>query len=134
MAAKTRRQEVVFSDVRGDFLENPATNDLLLYTNEDAIIQSIRNLLLTNRYERPFQKNVGSDITGLLFELDTPMTQYALKNAIIECIENYEPRCNLLNLIIIPAPELNTYIVEITFSLITSQDPVSFNLLLQRNR
>jgi len=134
MASLTKRQEVVFSDLRGDFLENPATNDLLLHTNEDAIITSIRNLLLTNRYERPFRADVGSNITKLLFEPDTAMTQYALKNAIIECIENYEPRCTLLNVLIIPAPDLNTYIVEITFSIVSNQDPVSFNLLLQRNR
>lgn len=134
MAVQTRRQEIVYSDIRGDFIENPATNDLLLYTNETSIEQSIKNLLLTDFYERPFQKDIGSNIKGLLFELDTPQTQYALRQAIIETIDNYEPRCVLLDVLIIPAPDLNAYLVEITYSVVTREEPLTFNVILERAR
>ena len=134
MATQTTRQEVIYSDVRGDFLDNPATGDLMVYTNEQAIEQSIKNLLLTNYYERPFQKNIGSNIRGLLFELDTPQTQYALREAIIETIDNYEPRCILLDVLIIPSPDINAYFVEITYSIVTREEPITFNVILERAR
>lgn len=134
MAVQTRRQEPIYTDVRGDFVENPATNDLLLASNETAVEQSIRNLLLTNYYERPFQKRLGSNISALLFELDTAQTQYLLREAIIETIENFEPRCILMDVLVIPAPDLNSYFVEITYGIQSREEPITFNVLLERVR
>ena len=64
----SRRKEVIYSDIRGDLSLNPATDDVLLVTNEDAIRTSIINLLNTDRYERVMQPNLGSNIRALLFE------------------------------------------------------------------
>ena len=61
----SRRKEVIYSDIRGDLSLNPATDDVLLVTNEDAIRTSIINLLNTDRYERVMQPNLGSNIRAL---------------------------------------------------------------------
>lgn len=111
---------------------NPATDDLLLLTNAAAIEESIKNLLNTNFFERPFQPKIGSNIRGLLFELVTPYTAQILKNAVIETIDNYEPRCILLDVVVIDDSDNNTYAVDITYSLTNDETPRSFNTILER--
>lgn len=70
----SRNKNIVYSDLRSDLAVNPATDDLLLTTNEASIEQSIKNLLNTNRYERVFRPDVGSSIRSLLFENSGPQS------------------------------------------------------------
>lgn len=130
----TRRVEAIYTDLRGDFEKNPASDDLLLINNETAVETSVRNLLLTDFYERPFNKRLGSNIKALLFELDTPQTQYNLREAIIEVIDNFEPRCILLDVVVIPSPDTNQYYIEITYSLVNKEEPLTFSVILDRVR
>lgn len=113
---------------------NPATDDLLLLSNENAVKESIKGLLSTNKYERIWNKRIGSNIRALLFENDTPLTQYALREAILETIDNYEPRAIILDVTIIPSPDENAYYAQITFSLKNSEDPVELSVILNRVR
>ena len=103
----TQRLQTVHSDIRSDLLQHPGTEDLLLQSNEAAIISSIKNLLLTDRMERPFQPRIGSSIRAMLFENFTPRTESRIKLAVEETIENFEPRCNLIDVIVEGDPDNN---------------------------
>ena len=130
----TRKKEIVYSDIRNDLAPNPATGDVVLRTNEEAIEYSIVNLLTTNKYERPFQPDIKSNILGLLFENDTSVTRDLLREQIIETINNFEPRCILLDVIVIPRMDDHTYEVEITFKPINASEAATFSFVLDRTR
>jgi len=134
MSTTALRQQAIYSDIRGDMAPNPATDDLLLLSNEDAVKESIKGLLSTNKYERIWNKRIGSNIRALLFENDTPLTQYALREAILETIDNYEPRAIILDVTIIPSPDENAYYAQITFSLKNKEDPIELSVILNRVR
>jgi len=135
MPTLARRRETIYTDLRGDLEPHPVSGDLLVYKNEEAVIQSIKNLLLTDRYERIYQPRVGSQIRALLFENITIHTQNNLRKLIIECIDNFEPRAILHEVEIVAIPDQNALGVIITFSLQNSTTaPVQFELLIDRVR
>ena len=84
-----------YSDLDLDFMVNPITGDINKKTGNDAVKRSIRNLIFTNYYERPFKSNIGSDVTKLLFDNVDVMTATFLEDAIIRLINNFEPRVKL---------------------------------------
>lgn len=134
MAISTKTTKVFYSDLRSDLAVNPATDDVMVNTNEAAIEQSIKNLLQTNFYERLFQPTVGSDIRGLLFELSTPQTSYNLKEAVFEVIENYEPRCQIIDVIVENDIDRHSLNVYIEYRAINIDGIRSFSTVLSRVR
>lgn len=130
----SRRKEVIYSDIRGDLSLNPATDDVLLVTNEDAIRTSIINLLNTDRYERVMQPNLGSNIRALLFENADVQTAYNLRELIYETIETFEPRCQLIDVIVEDDQDRNAYNLYITFTLINKSEPQLLEFALERVR
>ena len=85
-----------FKDVSASFKVNPLTNDLIAIKNETAIARSLRNLVLTTPGERFFNEDLGSEVNNLLFENVDDITAMSVRTEIINVIENYEPRVNLL--------------------------------------
>jgi hypothetical protein len=132
--ATTITNNIFFSDLRSDLAVNPANDDVILSVNEKAIETSIINLLQTNFYERPFQPEIGSNIRSLLFELATPQMQYNLKEAVLETIENFEPRCQVLDILVESNEDEHNLKVYITFQAINAERPVTFDLVLNRVR
>lgn len=130
----SRRKEVIYSDIRGDLSLNPATDDVLLVTNEDAIRTSIINLLNTDRYERVMKPNLGSNIRALLFENADVQTAYNLRELIYETIETFEPRCQLIDVIVEDDQDRNAYNLYITFTLINKSEPQLLEFALERVR
>jgi len=124
----------LFSDFLIDFSTHPEKNDLLRQTNEQSVKRAIRNLILTNTYERPFQPLIGADINALLFELIAPETAYVLKQKITRVINDYEPRCRLIDVKVDPYPDENGYYVTITFEAINIGTPLQLQVLLNRVR
>ena len=106
----------------------------MVNTNEAAIEQSIKNLLQTNFYERLFQPTVGSNIRSLLFELATPQTSYNLKEAVFEVIENYEPRCQIIDVIVENDIDRHSLNVYIEYRAINIDGIRSFSTVLSRVR
>lgn len=102
--------------------------------NEQAVIASVRNLLLTNFYERPFQPDVGSNLTGLLFEPATNITASILSDEIKSVITNYEPRAILNSIEVTLAPDENAFNVRMSFFIGNNTAPTNVSLLLQRSR
>jgi phage baseplate assembly protein W len=130
MARNTR----IFSDLDLNFTPHPVTGDLVRKYDENAIKQSIKNLIMTRHFERPFHSEMGSPIRELLFDLITPVTALMVRRAIIDLISNFEPRVKLLGVEVIPSEENNSMYVSITFKMVNTEAPLSLEFLLERTR
>lgn len=133
MANLTARQPN-FSDLDLDFMPHPTTGDVMKKTGVEAIKRSMRNLILTNFYDRPFRSFIGSNAQKLLFENASPLTSNFLRDAINEVIGNYEPRVSVQNIKINFDIDNNGYNVTISFIIINNNLPVTINLFLERIR
>lgn len=123
-----------YVDLDLDFIKNPGTGDVSRKTNEEAIKRSIRNLVLTNYYERPFRSFIGSNVQKLLFENMTPITAQILVRAIRETIENFEPRARVIEVTVNVNFDENGYDARIVFTPINRTEPIVTNLFLERIR
>lgn len=123
-----------YSDIDLRFTPQPATKDVSLSYDEQAVIRSIKNLLLTKPYERLFQPTLGSNIDALLFEPITPLTGSLLRDEIIRTINNFEPRATIASIDIVDYPDQNGYQVSLFFYIANKTDPVGISLLLKRSR
>jgi phage baseplate assembly protein W len=130
MASLTR----IYSDIDFTFTKKPVTNDVALSFDTQAVIRSIRNLLLTRHYERPFNPDLGSNIDALLFEMVSPLTATSLEREIQNVIENYEPRASVDSIVVFAQPDNNAYSATITFYIENATLPTTVTLLLERNR
>lgn len=128
-------KSVIYKDLRNIFFENSTSQgDIETLENENAVGQSIINLILTTPGERLFQNDIGSGINRLLFENISPQTTGALNQLIKLAIENYEPRANLIGMDITPSEDENSYSISIIFSVINRTEPVALDLILNRVR
>ena len=130
MARNTR----TFSDIDLTFAMHPVTKDVVRKYDEEAIKASVKNLVLTQNYERPFHSDIGSQVRGLLFEPATPMLSLILQKAIDDTINSYESRVNLISVTAKVAPDSNEVYVTILFKIINTNRPVEVTLILQRTR
>ena len=124
----------VFSDLDLNFGIHPIRKDINRHLNEQAIINSIKNLVLTNFYEKPFQPEIGSGIRNLLFENVDPLINAQLERAIEETIRNYEPRVDVLDIKAIASPDENGYSISLTFFIINNSNPITIDFFLERVR
>ncbi len=127
-------QPEFFSDFTSDFEIGDVRKDMVRLTNEEAVKSSIRNLLLTNRGDRLFNPTLGSDIRSLMFENASPVQEQLLVEYITKTIENYEPRANLLSVQVNTEIDQHAVYATIAFSIINKQEPVVFDLILNRIR
>tara|TARA_B100000927_G_C16047877_1_gene301816 strand:- start:79 stop:480 length:402 start_codon:yes stop_codon:yes gene_type:complete len=124
-----------FKDISATFQTNPLNNDLIGLKNENAISRSIRNLILTNPGEKPFQPDVGSEVYASLFENLDQVTGSDIKQQIENTIIKYEPRVNLTNVVVKPNIDNNSFDVSIHYSIIgivASAQQITFALELSR--
>ena len=110
-----KRSTRVYKDLNLNFNRNAVTGDVSTLSDVNAVKRSIRNLLLTNHYDRPFHPEIGSNIPALLFENFGPITGNQLSRTIDEMITNFEPRARVESVEAIPIPDNNTYDVRIYF-------------------
>ena len=128
--AKTR----TFSDLDLNFIANPVSKDVSKKYDESAIKQSIKNLILTKNFERPFRSDIGSQIKTLMFEPITPMLSALIKKTIENTITSYEPRANILDVSVLLSPDNNGVYVTIVFAIVNTSTPISVDLFLERTR
>lgn len=133
MATITRTNQI-FKDFDLAFASHPNTKDLVKKRDADAIKQSLKNLILTNYYERPFHSEIGSPVRALLFELATPLTMHAMKRGIEDVIRNFEPRVLLEDVSVYMRPDSNSCDVSITFTVTGLQTIEELQLTLERTR
>ena len=130
----SRRKPDVYADFHKDLSLHPVSFDLARRLDEQSIRESIRNLVLTNRGERPFQPELGCDLRSLLFENMGPEISIVAKDLIKTVIENYEPRCNLLNVEVRQLFDEGALDITIVFNVINIEEPITLNIILDRVR
>ena len=123
-----------WADLDLDFTAHPVTKDIVLKKDVEAVKRSVRNLVLTNPHERPFHPEIGSGITGILFELVSPTTAVVLQSEIRQVITNFEPRVRLIDISVLGDIDKNGYYVTIEFRVINIPNPVTIELFLERLR
>ena len=132
--AVINRKARFYRDIDLAFAVNPFTKDVYVKTNEEAVRTAIKNLVLTQNYERPFHPEIGSPIYGLLFEPFTPLIKNTLEKLISQVITNYEPRATLLGVTVDDNPDQNSLDVQIDFRINNIERPITVNVNLQRTR
>jgi phage baseplate assembly protein W len=124
----------VAADFHKDMTTVPGKEDLARKINEAAVKESIRNIVLTNRGERPFQPEFGCDVRKMLFENATMQTFDLVKTVIQDAIDIYEPRCELMGVDVTGDVDSNAINIAIVCRLINTDTPTKFNIILNRVR
>ena len=124
----------IYSDIDFTFTKKPVTADVALSYDNQAVIRSIRNLLSTRNYERPFNPDLGSTLSAMLFENISPIIANSIKQEVERMIHNYEPRATIKDIVVNSEPDKNAYNVTITFYIENATLPTTVTLLLEINR
>ena len=130
----SNRQNQKFSDIDLDFSRNLVTSDVAKVTDVVAVKRSVKNLVQTNFYERPFNPELGCGVRELLFEPFTPMTKVFLERKIEEVLINYEPRVEVQNIAVDDDQDRNRLVVDIYFYVVGVPGPQVVQTFLQRVR
>jgi len=129
------RASQIYSDIDLFFGPKTGSKDITKVIDITAVKRSVRNLILTNPYEKPFHPEIGSGVRDILFEPMTPISAYVLTMKIEEVIENFEPRARLIGVRAIPNLDNNAYEVTIEFYVVNAPtELVSMEVLLERVR
>ena len=131
---ESTRSSRIYKDLNLDFQQNTATKDIQKITDVEAVKRSVRNLISTNHYEKPFHPEIGSNLRAMLFELMTPQMNHVITKQIENLINNYEPRCRLVQVHTQPMFDRNGYSVQISFYVQNYPDPVVVESFLERLR
>ena len=132
------RSTYIYKDLSLYFTPNPVSGDVTMVTDVQDIKRSVRNLVLTNRFEKPFHPEVASHVRDLLFEPFSPVTINLLRNRIETVLENYEPRVTLTE-VEVEDPDFqkmdnNELNVRIFFTLKNDLEIQTVDVLLERVR
>jgi phage baseplate assembly protein W len=123
-----------FVDLDLNFAIHPIRKDINKYSAEYAVINSVKNLILTNHYERPFQPDIGSNVRRLLFENLDNITATTIKDEIERTIVNYEPRATVKTINVTADYDKNGFKVYLEFFIVNQTAPIVINFLLERIR
>tara|TARA_R110000772_G_scaffold202490_5_gene312813 strand:+ start:1786 stop:2232 length:447 start_codon:yes stop_codon:yes gene_type:complete len=123
-----------YSDLNLSFIINGNTKDINPLRDIDAVKQSVKNLVLTNFFERPFHPEIGGNVTSKLFEPADRFTAIAIRDEIREVLKIYEPRVTGVNVQVFDNSDENSYMVNIGFTVINLQKETEVSFNLQRLR
>ena len=130
----SKRATRIYKDLDLDFGRNIVTNDVNKLTDVESVKRSVRNLINTNHFERPFHPEIGGNVRALLFENMTPLTALNLQRKIEEVLNNFEPRAKITQILADPDIDRNGYRLEIKFYVIGIQNPITVETFLERLR
>ena len=130
MANTTR----TFSDINLNFTSHPSTADIVKVEDEDAVKNAIRNLIQTKNFDRPFHPEIGCAIHQLLFDNFTPLTLQLARKAVEDILRAYEPRADILDIIVAETQDQNELNISVIFKLLNSDKPIKVSTLITRNR
>ena len=131
MATRTTRQ---YSDFNLLFTRHPVTGDVAKKNDEESVKASLRNLISTKHYERPFHPEIGCQIYSMLFENFTPVTMQVMKQTIFDVINKFEPRATVLDVNIRDRSDQNQIDLDIIFRLNNSDKPITLTTFITRVR
>lgn len=128
------KRPTIYSDIRKDIDFNPISLDLALHKDEEAVKESIKNLLLTDKGERLMQPLLGGNIRALLFENNTPAIVKLVQEQVRSTITEYEPRAKLLDVIVNSFYDENKIEITVYFYIISIEQPIELTVFLERIR
>lgn len=128
------KKVTIYQDFKKDLEKSPLSQDLTVNKDEDAVKESIKNLILTDRGERLMQPSLGGNITAMLFENVTPAVLKLIEDNIRTTITLYEPRAELQNVAVSSNIDDNTVKVRITFYIKNVEQPIDLDVFLERTR
>jgi len=123
-----------FKDLDLNFNIHPVKKDINRNLGPMAVINSVKNLILTNHYEKPFRPEIGSNVRRLLFENLDVVTATRMRDEIQLMIDNYEPRVSIINLKVNADFDNNGFKVFMEFYIVNQTSPVTINFFLERIR
>jgi len=129
---KTRTR--IYRDLDLNFNPHPVTGDVTMRIGDNAVISSVKNLILTGFYERRFHPEIGSGVRQMLFENADPLTAQGLKKAITEVLTNFEPRVDINEVIVQVTPDQNQFQVILEFFILNNTEPTVVDFFLERVR
>lgn len=124
----------LYQDFKKDLEISPLSQDLTVHKDEDAVRESIKNLILTDRGERLMQPSLGGNISAMLFENLTPSVLKLIEDQVRTTIKLYEPRAELQNVAVTSNIDDNTVKVKITFYIKNVEQPIDLDVFLERTR
>ena len=131
---KSKKSTRTYVDLDLDFTRHPVTNDVVKITDVEAVKRSVKNLINTQFYERPFHPELGCGVRQLLFEPFTPVTSIFIRRKVEEVITNYEPRASLSSIQVNEQMDRNAIDIVVNFYVLNLPNPVSVTTTLQRIR
>ena len=131
---KSKISNRIYSDLNLSFTKNPATKDVARLFDVQAIKRSVKNIILTNKYERPFDSDFGCNLRGFLFENITEPLLVIIKDRVAMAIEKYEPRVSVEDVVVIEDVDKNGLSIMVSFLINGTEAPVSVSTFLQRVR
>lgn len=149
-------KEILYKDFNSNFTPHPMTGDVSLVTNDKAISQSLRNLVLTGRYEIPYNSEKSGRVYESLFENFDPITLKVLEDDVRRVIQNFEPRAEVLSVVISQQEidyinkkgrtpgsssdqysnmlDKNTIVITVVYRPINNKEPVNLEILVEKVR
>jgi phage baseplate assembly protein W len=124
----------IFSDFDMDFVPHPQSGDIRLLKDSDSVKRSVRNILFTGKYERPFNPNFGGNLKQLLFEPATPLTAVSIREYIEEALRVYEPRVSIVQLQVNLDQDMLGYNVYLLFAIDNTSQIEVIDVFLERIR
>ena len=131
---RSKRATKQYRDLDLDFGRNSVTNDVNKLTDIEAVKRSVRNLINTSHFDRPFHPEIGSSVRAMLFEPMTPLTALNLQRKVQEVLINFEPRIKLVQIVASPNIDSNAYDLRIYFYVVGSNELVEVQTFLERLR
>ena len=130
----SKRSNRIYKDLNMSFTKNPATKDVARLFDIQAIKRSVKNIILTNKYERPFNPDFGCNLRGFLFENLTEPKVVIIKDRVAMAIEKYEPRVSVEDVIVKNSSDPNGINIQVSFLINGVEAPVTVSTFLQRVR
>lgn len=134
MAIVTTNIAREYKDLDLTFNIHPVRKDVNKNIGDMAVINSVKNLILTNHYEKHFHPEIGSNIQKLLFENMDNITASAIEREIAQTISNFEPRVSIQSISVSPDFDNNSYGVGMQFYIINRTEPITIQFFLERVR
>ena len=123
-----------YQDLNFDFTANPVTGDVTTVKDSVSVKRGIRNVLMTENFERLFQPELGSGIKNILFEQMTPITEQRLEDEVASAIEAWEQRAEIIHINVTSEEEYNRYKVSVKFRINNSIETEQVDVFLSRER
>ena len=123
-----------WSDLDLSLKIHPIRKDIIPLKDDAAIKNAVKNLLISNFYERPFQDDLGANLRGLLYEPADVITEIELRDNIREVLTKYEPRISVTNIVIRDNSQANEYGITVNFNIKEYDSADSVEIVLRRLR